>query len=198
MSETNVRTRNSFTNTERELIFGMVEDYTLFGLPAVEIKRILDSRLKYPISFKTVQNMKLKILKQRKSSDTWLEDFTKAQIADHYRERIDRMKYLEQKLLTIFDEEFRKEKPSSQNIAMLARAIIETDKTLADYGLAPPILSKIKQLIPLNITDYNPKIEQKAINLINQYDDHAKTKPESEPTIGISEYPQEEDDNAVF
>jgi len=56
----------------------------------------------------------------------------------------------------------------------IAKTIIDNSKVLAEFGLAPPIISKIKDLLPVDINELNKRVErQKSLvdDAINITDD---------------------------
>lgn len=190
--------KRRLTHLEVQTLFSLVEDYVMFGLTNNRIQKIITEKTKRSIPVKTIRRIRTEIEKKRQSSENWGNEFAKSRLLDHFRERIERMQYLEKELLALFDEELSKEKKSTKNIVSIAHVIVETDKALAEYAQAPVILTKIQQLIPLDVKDYNPFVEEKATKLINRAHDidSIETNSAGEDTTEPAE--EDDDPNAVF
>jgi hypothetical protein len=71
-------------------------------------------------------------------------------------ERIEEVELIQKNLLKIFIfESEKKDYDNKKNkflMNQLAKTIVENSKVLAEFGMAPPILAKIKSLIPLEVS----------------------------------------------
>jgi hypothetical protein len=78
-------------------------------------------------------------------------------------------------LKTFIDEtDKQEEKQNKSLINQLAKTISDNSKVLAEFGLAPPIIAKIKSMIPLDVSPTNEngnreltdKVKENPLNLI--------------------------------
>jgi hypothetical protein len=196
-----VKTEGSkeFTNTERELIISLITDYMMFRVKDHEmIKRIME-RTKRTMSPRTFRYLK-RIAQQRQGeAGEWLQDFAMGKMADFYRNRIEEMEYIQKQLLLIFEEEANKpDKKNKYLMDKLAKTIGENSKILADFGMAPPIITQIKQLLPVDINDLNSRLEKQKLEVKkyindNLVDDNISNdlhgrQPTEEPPIELTEF----------
>lgn len=155
----------TFTPMEREALIAQVGDYMLFNMTNYEMYIALSKRFKRNISYGTIAKIKQEVTKRGGTADEWLDRFARAELSNFYRQRIEELQYVQKNLFQILDEE--KEKGDKKNIYkynQIAKTIIENSRMLADFGLAPPIISKIKELLPIDINELNQRVErQKAI-----------------------------------
>lgn len=155
----------TFTPMEREALIAQISDYMLFNMTNYEMYVALSKRFKRNISYGTIAKIKQEVTKRGGTADEWLDRFARAELSNFYRQRIEELQYVQKNLFQILDEE--KEKGDKKNIYkynQIAKTIIENSRMLADFGLAPPIISKIKELLPIDINELNQRVErQKAI-----------------------------------
>lgn len=190
-----------YSKQERMMLKAMIKDYLLFGLPTYRIKELIQQKTGLEFSMMSAAYMVKQVQKESQITDDWLDEFARSKLADFYRERIDKMQYLENQLLLLLSKEIEK-KDNAVAVATISKVIIETDKVLSEYALAPPVISKIKSLIPLDITEYS-NIEQKATTILKEYETEGTNNPDipeessnSQVDTGIPR--SEDDDNAVF
>jgi|GEM_PF-4370623 len=190
----------NFTDGEKQIMLSLTADYLMFGLESWQIKQQLTTKMNRTISDEIIKRLIREVRSKRKSADEWLTNFTRDQLAEFYRLRINELEYIQKILLTAISEE--SEKPGGKNkylMNQLARTIGDNSKLLAEFGMAPPILAKIKMLLPVDITDMNQRLqkhEQGVKELINN-EDHIIDLDKSN---GIQEHlrRKEVDDSAGF
>jgi hypothetical protein len=149
---------NDLTEKERNIIIAKVSDYMLFGLKEREILELLEKHIGRPVSARTLYKIKHQIKETQDSADQWLDKYARLELASFYRQRITELEYLQSNLFLILDEE--KAKGDKRNIYRyntIAKTIIENSRVLSDYGMAPPIIAKIKELLPVDITELNER-----------------------------------------
>lgn len=178
---------------ERELLLSLTADYMMFGLRDIQIIDQLERRIKRRISARTLFYIKREINSRRASGEIWLDEFARGKMADFYRTRIEELEYIQKNLLVLFHTEADKTEHQNKYLMnQLAKTIVENSKTLAEFGLAPPIIATIKQMLPMDITELNNRVEKskeaarKYINL----DDDTNTildKNAQEPQHHISD-----------
>ena len=97
----------------------------------------------------------------RQDSEQWLDNYAKYQFVEFYRQRIDELKYVQRNLIKILASETEKEEEKQDKIIInqLSKTIAEISKTLADFDMAPPMMSKILDLIS---TNYSAKRNQES------------------------------------
>lgn len=149
---------NDLTEKERNIIIAKVSDYMLFGLKEAEILELLEKHIGRAISARTLYKIKLHIRETQGSADQWLDKYARLELADFYRKRITELEYLQANLFLILDDEKAKgDKKNVYRYNTIAKTIIENSRVLSDYGMAPPIIAKIKELLPVDITELNER-----------------------------------------
>lgn len=146
----------------------------IFGAREDEILPALESKLGQPVHERTYYLLKKEIQEEEESADEWLDKFTRFGIPAFYKRRFDEVEYILRTLMIVYSQELNKDKKNVYAIDKLARTIGETSKILAEYGMAPPIIAKIKSMIPLEINQLNTKIENAATEL-KQNDTYLKS-----------------------
>ena len=81
------------------------------------------------------------------------------------QKKMEELEYVQKKLLKTFIEETEKEKQDKSLINHLAKTICENSKVLADFGMAPPIMSKILDVVS---TNYSGKRNQEDEEFTNK------------------------------
>lgn len=152
-----------FTAMEKEAILAQIEDYMLFNMTIYEMYEALQKRFKRTISYNSIQNYRQEVKKRQQTSDQWLDTYARTEIADFYRQRIEELEYIQKNLFQILDAEKAKgyDKMNAYKYNQIARTIIENSKTLAEFGLAPPIIAKIKNLLPIDINELNKRVDER-------------------------------------
>jgi hypothetical protein len=151
---------NDFTDQERNIIIAKVSDYMLYGLKEREMLELLQKHIGRPVSERTLYKIKRHIKDTRGTTEQWLDKYARLELAEFYRQRISELEYLQANLFLILDEE--KSKGDKKNIYRyntIAKTIIENSRVLSDFGMAPPIIAKIKELLPVDISELNTRVE---------------------------------------
>ena len=149
-----------YSKSERQLLISLINDYSLFGVRDHEIIQMLSKKIGKIISDTLFYRLKKEAVKKRGDSDQWLDSFARYQYVEYYRKRIDELEYVQSTLLKLLIEE--KEEKEQQNktlINQLSKTIADNTKILAEFGYAPPLLSKIKNLISENYSPTNKEVD---------------------------------------
>jgi len=149
-----------YSKSERQLLISLINDYSLFGVRDHEIIQMLSKKIGKIISETLFYRLKKEAVKKRGDSDQWLDSFARYQYVEYYRKRIDELEYVQSTLLKLLIEE--KEEKEQQNktlINQLSKTIADNTKILAEFGYAPPLLSKIKNLISENYYPTNKEVD---------------------------------------
>jgi len=165
-----------YTDQERAALIQATSDYMLFGVQEPEMLQLLSKKVGRNVSARTLYNIKLAIKAKNGTAEQWLDKYARAHLADFYRQRIEELQYLQANLFLILDNEKARgiDKINVYRYNTIAKTIIDNSKVLAEFGLAPPIISKIKDLLPVDINDLNKRVErQKSLvdDAINITDD---------------------------
>src|SRR3954447_21143829 len=101
-------------------------------------------------------------MKKRGESEAWLDYYAKYQYIEYYRKRMEELELVQRTLLKALIEETEKkeENPNKLLINQLSKTIGENSKVLAEFGFAPPLLSRIKSLITGNYNTENNKVNE--------------------------------------
>jgi len=90
-------------------------------------------------------------MRKRGESEAWLDYYSKYQYIEYYRKRMEELEFVQKTLIKVLMEV--KEKSDNHKdkslVNQLSKTIGENSKVLAEFGLAPPILSRIKSLITI-------------------------------------------------
>ena len=149
-----------YTKSEKQLLISLINDYSLFRAHDEEIIQMLSKKIGKKISETLFYRLKKESIKRRGDSDQWLDSFARYQYVEYYRKRIDELEYVQSTLLKLLIEE--KEEKEQQNktlINQLSKTIADNTKILAEFGYAPPLLSKIKNLISENYYPTNKEVD---------------------------------------
>jgi len=149
-----------YSKSERHLLISLINDYSLFGATDNEVIQMLSKKIGKIISETLFYRLKKEAVKKRGDSDQWLDSFARYQYVEYYRKRIDELEYVQSTLLKLLIEE--KEEKEQQNktlINQLSKTIADNTKILAEFGYAPPLLSKIKNLISENYSPTNKEVD---------------------------------------
>src|SRR6476469_25886 len=140
------------------MMVSLINDYSFFGATDSEMIDMLSLKLgkenNEKISETLFYRLKKEAKEKRGDSDQWLDSFVKYHYVEYNRKRIEVLEYVQRCLLKLLAEETEKEREKQDKtiINQLSKTIAEISKTLAEFGTAPPILSKILALIPTNYT----------------------------------------------
>ena len=90
-------------------------------------------------------------MRKRGESEAWLDYYSKYQYIEYYRKRMEELEFVQKTLIKVLMEV--KEKSDNHKdkslVNQLSKTIGENSKVLAEFGLAPPILSRIKSFITI-------------------------------------------------
>ncbi|HEX5519442.1 MAG TPA: hypothetical protein VFX18_03295 [Candidatus Nitrosocosmicus sp.] len=156
------------SESEKEMIISLIADYEIFQVPQLQMIRLIEERIKRTIGRSTLNEL-LKIVRARRGeSFQWIDEFARSKMADFYRRRMEEMEYIQKELLLIFHEEASK--PTHKNkwlMNNIAKTINDNSKTLADFGMSPPVVARIFELLPVDINQLNERLkEQKTKSLM--------------------------------
>jgi hypothetical protein len=138
-----------YSKSEKQLLISLINDYSLFGATDSEVIQMLSTKIDKKISETLFYQLKKEAVKKRGESETWLDYYAKYQYIEYYRKRMEELEFVQKKLLKALIEETEK-KENQQNkllINQLSKTIAENSK--AEFGFAPPLLSRIKSLITI-------------------------------------------------
>jgi hypothetical protein len=140
-----------YTKSEKQLLISLINDDSLFGATDNEIIQMLSDKTGKKISETLFYRLKKEDVKKRGESEAWLDYYARYQFVEYYRKRMEELEFVQKKLLkTLIEETERKEKnPNKSLINKLSKTIGENSKVLAEFGMAPPLLSRIKSLITI-------------------------------------------------
>ena len=193
-----------YSKSEKQLLISLINDYSLIGSRDHEIIQMLSKKIGKKISETLFYRLKKEAVKIRGDSEQWLDSFVRYQYVEFYRKRIEDLEYVQRNLLKVLIEETEKEREKQDKtiINQLSKTIAEISKVLADFDMAPPILSKISNIVSMN---YNGQGNQdseelRRLRILRQQAKSAITIPSSNKDQydnkegGLEEY----DTNAVF
>jgi len=193
-----------YSKSEKQLLISLINDYSLIGSRDHEIIQMLSKKIGKKISETLFYRLKKEAVKIRGDSEQWLDSFVRYQYVEFYRKRIEDLEYVQRNLLKVLIEETEteREKQDKTIINQLSKTIAEISKVLADFDMAPPILSKISNIVSMN---YNGQGNQdseelRRLRILRQQAKSAITIPSSnEDQYDNKEGDLEEyDSNAVF
>src|SRR3954452_21916746 len=139
-----------YSKSEKQLLISLINDYSLFGATDNEIIQMLSDKIGKKISETLFYRLKKEAVKKRGESEQWLDYYAKYQYIEYYRKRMEELQFVQKKLLKALIEETEKEEnPNKLLINQLSKTIGENSKVLAEFGFAPPLLSRIKNLITI-------------------------------------------------
>jgi hypothetical protein len=183
-----------YTDEEKSILLSYTEDYMLFGLKDSETLQRLSKKLGRPISSRTLYYLKREVKAKRVTSDQWLDKFARVELADFYRQRLEELQYLQSNLFLILDEEKAKgiDKMNAYKYNQIAKTVIENSKVLAEYGLSIPIISKIKELLPVDINELNERLKRNTKELTHnaidiEGDEYITTRTSENEQVSESE-----------
>jgi dGTP triphosphohydrolase len=182
-----------YTKSEKQLLISLINDYSLFGSRDHEIIQMLSKKIGKNVSETLFYRLKKEAKAKRIDSEQWLDNYAKYQFIEFYRKRIEELEYVQRNLLKILASETEKEEIEKQDktiINQLSKTIAESSKVLAEFGLTPPVISHMKNIISTNYfnsKNKNSKDEEEIKNI------RLQTR-NAKCAIFLSPY-KEEDDN---
>jgi hypothetical protein len=193
-----------YSKAEKQLLISLINDYSLFGATDSEVIQMLSTKIGKKISETLFYRLKKEAVKKRGESEQWLDSFARYHYVEYYRKRIEEIEFVQRCLLKLLAEETEKEKEKQDKtvINQLSKTIAEISKTLSDFGMAPPILSKISNLISSNYNGQRNQDSEEFRRLkIRQQAKSAITIPydkEYQYYNKEARLTEEDDPNAVF
>jgi hypothetical protein len=156
-----------YTKSEKQLLISLINDYSLFGATDSEIIQMLSVKIGKKISETLFYRLKKEAMKKKGESEQWLDYYAKYQFVEFYRKRMEELELVQRTLLKALIHEIEKnEKQDKSIINQLSKTIADNSKVLSDFGMAPPILSKIKSLITMNHSAENKEVNEDEIRQI--------------------------------
>ena len=162
-----------YSKSEKQLLISLINDYSLLGATDNEIIEMLSTKIGKKISETLFYRLKKEARRRRGDYESWLDSFARFQYAEYYRKRIEELEYVQRKLLEYMVDEIEKpkyEKKDKTLINQLSKTIADNSKVLAEFGYAPPLLSKIKSLMSENYSPTNKEVDKE----IEKYDFNGK------------------------
>lgn len=137
-----------FTREEIAEIEYMVQQQKMFGYSDAECLDILSKTIKSGVSERHFRRVKRRT-ENRNEITNWITIEAKAGFLAQYKQRIEELEYVLQKILRLFKYETDKpiQEQNSAKINSLARGIREHEALLSSIRLGAPILLQVKQLI---------------------------------------------------
>ena len=193
-----------YSKSEKQLLISLINDYSLIGSRDHEIIQMLSKKIGKKISETLFYRLKKEAVKIRGDSEQWLDSFVRYQYVEFYRKRIEDLEYVQRNLLKVLIEETEKEREKQDKtiINQLSKTIAEISKVLADFDMAPPILSKISNIVSMNYNGQGNQYSEEIgrLRVLRQQAKSTITIPSSNKDQydnkegGLEEY----DTNAVF
>ena len=147
-----------YTKSEKQLLVSLINDYSLFGATDSENIQMLSQKIGRKISETLFYLLKKEDMKKRGDADQWLDTYAKYQYIEFFRKRIEDLEFVQKTLMQALVEEKDQMKNKSL-INQLSKTIADNTKVLAEFGYAPPLLSKIKNLISENYSPTNKEVD---------------------------------------
>jgi DNA-directed RNA polymerase subunit L len=128
---------------------------------------MLSKKIGKNVSETLFYRLKKEAKQKRQDSEQWLDHYTKYQFIEFYRQRIEKLEYVQWNLLKVLaleteeEKKIEEEKQDKTLINQLSKTIAESSKVLSEFGLVPPVVSHMKNMISVNY--FNSKNEEKKI-----------------------------------
>src|SRR3954451_11158791 len=147
------------------MMISLINDYSLFGATDEEMIRMLSLKLgkenNEKISETLFCRLKKEAVTKRGESEQWLDSFARYQYVEYYRKIMEDLEYVQRTLLKALLDE--KEKPEDKKdktlINQISKTIADNSKVLSEFGMALPILSRIKSLVSENYSPINNQVD---------------------------------------
>jgi hypothetical protein len=157
-----------YSAREKQMMVSLINDYSLFGATDEEMIKMLSIKLgkenNEKISETLFYRLKKEAVKKRGESEQWLDQYSRFEFVEFYRKRMEELELVQKKLLQALMDETEKEKQNKSLISQLSKTIIDNSKVLSDFGMSPPIVSRILDVVSGN---YFNKINQESEELKN-------------------------------
>ena len=141
-----------YSKSEKQLLISLINDYSLIGSRDHEIIQMLSKKIGKKISETLFYRLKKEAVKIRGEADEWIDNFAKYQYIEYYRKRTEELEFVQRTLLKTLIEEKEKtgEMQDKSIINQLSKTIADNSKVLGDFGMCPPVLSRIKSVLSEN------------------------------------------------
>jgi hypothetical protein len=145
-----------YTGFEKQIMVSLISDYLIFGATDKEMITLLSEKFgkeneKAKIPESLFYKLKKEAIAKKENPDQWIDNFEKYHMTKHYKKRIEEIEYIQRTMIVILDEELKRENPNIWSIKRLGKRVLKSSKILAEYGMAPPIINKLKNMMELNI-----------------------------------------------
>ncbi len=156
-----------YTKSEKRLLISLINDYSLFGATDNEAVQMLSEKIGKKISETTFYRLKKESVKKRGESEQWLDYYAKYQFVEFYRKRMEELELVQRQLLkALMEETGKNEKQDKSIINQLSKTISDNSKVLGDFGMCPPVLSRIKSVLSENYFNSQRNKDNQEINTI--------------------------------
>ena len=98
-----------YSPREKQMMISLINEYSLFGATDDEMITILSLKIGKENKEKISKTLFYRLKKEagkRGESEQWLDSFVKYQFVEHYRKRIEDLKYVQSDLLKVLAEKF--------------------------------------------------------------------------------------------
>ena len=147
-----------YTKSEKQLLVSLIRDYSLFGARDHEVIQMASVKIGNKISETLFYRLKKESRARREESEQWLDYYVRYQFVKFYRNKMEDFEYVQRNLLKVLTEE--KEKQDKTIINQLSKTMAEISKVLAEFGMAPSIVSNIFDIVSMNYTAENSKVDE--------------------------------------
>ena len=187
-------------------MISIINDYSLFGATDDEIIIMLSKKIGKENNENVSETLFYRLKKEAKAkrgeSEQWLDYYARYQFVEFYRKRMEELEYVQRNLLKVLIEETEKEKEEQDKtiINQLSKTIAEISKVLADFGMAPPIMSKILNVVTMNYTTENNKADEeiKKLKILHQNVESGIHLPMDNEADHENQSLESDDPNRVF
>jgi len=149
-----------YTKSEKQLLISLINDYSLFGATDNEIIQMVSVKIGNKISETLFYRLKKESRARREESEQWLDYYVRYQFVKFYRNKMEDFEYVQRNLLKVLTGETEKEKQDKTIINQLSKTMAEISKVLAEFGMAPSIVSNIFDIVSMNYTAENSKVDE--------------------------------------
>lgn len=164
----------NLTESERNLLISVIDDYKVCDLPDQKMIEILSQRLGRSIKKSLYYSLKSAAKKNRQSSEEWLDNFCKyGGLVEFHKQRLDESLFVQKELLKLYaDEANKKDTITKQNrvlMSKIAKIISDNSKTMSEIGIGSSIiLAKLQSLIPKELLQGDLKYTEKYFDSMSE------------------------------
>jgi hypothetical protein len=111
--------------------------------------------------------LKKEAITKRGESEQWLDYYARYQFVESYRKIMEDLEFVQRILLkALLEEKEKNEKQDKSLINHLAKTIADNSKVLGEFGMAPPVLSRIKNVISTNYFNSQRNKKDQEVNTL--------------------------------